>query len=136
MTEFKREERYLVLKLKDLSPGAAQHIREYVAARNLPNRQYVVVESDWPEYELVWAMIEARVTKNEPLMQAAALDLQTRLAIVDAMEDTHAERATIRALVEAIDRELMPHIARLPVQRLDTLNETLIAARKLLEGAE
>lgn len=42
----------------------------------------------------------------------------------------------VRSLVEIIDRELMPHIARLPVQRLDTLNETLIAARKLLEGAE
>lgn len=50
--------------------------------------------------------------------------------------DTHPERATIQALVEIIDRELMPHIARLPVQRLDTLNETLIAARKLLEGAK
>lgn len=43
---------------------------------------------------------------------------------------------TVRALVEIIDRELMPHIARLPVQRLDVLNETLIAARKLLEGGQ
>lgn len=50
--------------------------------------------------------------------------------------DTHAERATIQALVDIIDRELMPHIARLPVQRLDLIKETLIAARKLLEGAQ
>ncbi len=72
MSEFKREERYLVLKLKDLSPAAEEHIRQYVAARNLPNRQCVVVESDWPEYELVWTMIEARVAGRPAAMETLA----------------------------------------------------------------
>lgn len=123
MSEFKREERYLVFKLRDMSPSMTQFLREWAAARQMPARQYVVVESDWPEYELVWAMIEARATHG-----IAAFKMDD--------VDAHAERATIQALVEIIDRELMPHIARLPVQRLDLLNETLIAARELLEGAQ
>ncbi|KSL05501.1 hypothetical protein AAA503_20375 [Pseudomonas aeruginosa] len=76
MSEFKREERYLVLKLKDLSPAAEEHIRQYVAARNLPNRQCVVVESDWPEYELVWTMIEARVAGRPSAMEILAAEAQ------------------------------------------------------------
>lgn len=61
MSEFKRENRFIVVKLKDASPRTQQFLRSYLATCNLPERQYVVVESDWPEYEQVWAMIEARV---------------------------------------------------------------------------
>lgn len=43
--KFEREERYQVIKLKTGKPVDC-----------------VVVESDWPEYEIVWQMIEARVS--------------------------------------------------------------------------
>lgn len=69
MTKFKREDRYLVLKRKDLERLDMRmqgQLNEWLsrAATELPRRNYVVVESDWPEYETVFKMIEARVTGN------------------------------------------------------------------------
>ena len=76
-TEFKREQRYFVVKVKDA--------KEYLDARQLeklaeiadtisegrkkggiPDVECVVVESDWPEYEPTWKAIEARVTGVQP----------------------------------------------------------------------
>lgn len=76
-----RENRYIVFKHKDLeaaeaagfiTPGdawALQHVAGKIALyRHCGDKQpleCVVVESDWPEYEPVWAMIEARVDGKE-----------------------------------------------------------------------
>lgn len=63
--EFKRERRYVVLKLKD-ADNIPNPVRERLddalreANQYLPDREYVVIESDWPEYEVAWKMIEAR----------------------------------------------------------------------------
>lgn len=62
---FQREGRYIVIKLVDLAkvPSAVgEPFAEQLTAiqRRLPSRQYVVVESDWPEYEPTWAAIQAR----------------------------------------------------------------------------
>lgn len=67
MSDFNREDRYIVIKRKDLNvvPFAAlQSFLEHLGALAsfLPQREFVVVESDWPECEQVWRMIEARVT--------------------------------------------------------------------------
>jgi hypothetical protein len=67
MSEFNREDRYIVIKRKDLNavPFAALHsFLEHLRSLDsfLPRREFVVVESDWPECEQVWRMIEARVT--------------------------------------------------------------------------
>jgi len=64
---FEREDRYFVVKYKDLaqldSIRMEQIIQQlYEIGNLLPPRDYVVVESDWPEYEIVWKMIEDRVT--------------------------------------------------------------------------
>ena len=72
MTKFKREDRYLVIKRSDiphLSKNDQQHL-DQIADRlrtirygnGKPDLKCVVVESDWPEYETVFKMIEARVT--------------------------------------------------------------------------
>ena len=69
MGEFKREERYIVLKIKDLR-DVPTVIREKMidaieeASVYMPERQYVCVESDWPEYEKVWEMLEKRVNNK------------------------------------------------------------------------
>ena len=72
MTKFIREFRYYILKLSDF-----QHLTEadkltldHIGAktylsrkkRGKPDLSCVVVESDWPEYELIWSMIESRET--------------------------------------------------------------------------
>ena len=77
---FKREQRYLVIKMEDVlgalqshDPYSASYTRLYDAyytltdmvnsyrykKDKLPN-EYVVVGKDWPEYETVWKMIEDR----------------------------------------------------------------------------
>lgn len=72
-SEFEREDRYIVIKRKDLvalhrdAYGPTQVAIEafYAAIRmievQLPRRDYLVIEGDWPEYEPTWAAIQARV---------------------------------------------------------------------------
>ncbi len=74
---FVREERYYVLKISDMRKYLSREKFESVGAiaeklnagRAVDGKtvlQAVVVEHDWPEYEGVWQMIEARV-KNAAL---------------------------------------------------------------------
>lgn len=75
MSEFKREPRYLVLKIKDalayLSSGELDQLNkigEKIAAGRAAGGKApfgaVVVEQDWPEFEPTWAAIETRMTAN------------------------------------------------------------------------
>jgi hypothetical protein len=71
-----RENRYTVFKNKDIEKYLNQteieqlnNISERIAVGRLTERRNsmncVVVESDWPEYEIVWKMIEERVDNAE-----------------------------------------------------------------------
>lgn len=65
-TAFQREDRYIVIKRKDLEKVPTAYRKDLVdplpwLQTHLPRREFLVIESDWPEYELVWRMIEARV---------------------------------------------------------------------------
>ncbi|QDD91897.1 hypothetical protein [Pseudomonas oryzihabitans] len=65
--EFKREDRYIVIKRKDLDQLPPVVRVPFIQAMSqlgpeLPRRDYLVIESDWPEYEPTWAAIEARMT--------------------------------------------------------------------------
>lgn len=69
----KREQRYIVLKLKDIEAAnidagtlnVFNRVCDSVSAVREAQGKFpldcVVVESDWPEYETVWGMIEKRV---------------------------------------------------------------------------
>ena len=67
-----REDRYIVIKRSDLERISAQHrfefskasrvVHERMFAAGTPARRFLVIESDWPEYEPTWAAIERRVT--------------------------------------------------------------------------
>lgn len=64
---FAREVRYTVIKHKDLVGLPRELLVELRLVLDrlgefTPERNYVVVEDDWPEYEPVWRMIEDRVT--------------------------------------------------------------------------
>lgn len=63
---FVREERYIVIKRKHLTPFMEGAIRNQLEALEVPPVDCVVVESDWPECEKVWRMIEARVVGPIP----------------------------------------------------------------------
>lgn len=59
MSEFQREERYIVLKLSRLPAREAAYLR---AIQKDAIVESVVVEADWPEYDLVWLMLENRMS--------------------------------------------------------------------------
>jgi hypothetical protein len=75
-TQFKREERYYVLKISDMKKYLSAEKQESVidtagklnagrAVDGKPVLQAVVIESDWPEYERVWQMLETRMTTTQ-----------------------------------------------------------------------
>lgn len=71
MAEFKRELRYVVLKVKDIEHlslenrkhliGICDQMKIIRADRGKEEMQCVVVEHDWPEYEYVWGLIQHRM---------------------------------------------------------------------------
>lgn len=103
MSEFNRELRYWVIKRKHLSP--AEDAKYQVSLPHFEAMQRpevtpecVVVESDWPEYETVWAMIQARVEGREcddPLAR-----------IGDALKRKDAEIQRLNALLAEREGEM------------------------------
>lgn len=90
---FKREERYIVLKLSDLSAlpeAVGRPFAENLTAiqRRLPKRECLVIESDWPEYPIAWQMIESRVSGNRPIAGEQA-DNFTDRQLYDLIQQTH-----------------------------------------------
>lgn len=76
MSEFKREPRYAVFKLSDVkkylrSAGREMLMRlgDEIALHRMcdgrPPLNAVVVEQDWPEFEMVWASIEERTAREK-----------------------------------------------------------------------
>lgn len=70
---FQREERFIVVKRKRLNGNQEAVIRACIAAMGVETVECVVVESDWPEYETVWSMIEARCTGAQPVADAGGV---------------------------------------------------------------
>ncbi|SDI55167.1 hypothetical protein [Pseudomonas panipatensis] len=98
MSEFKREARFIVIKRKHLSAESRVHdsleqeLRVWLDKHLIPTSECVVVESDWPEYETVWAMIAARVegrpTPYQVLEQQVAALRQHKNDYMEAAEGT------------------------------------------------
>ena len=64
---FEREIRYVVVKLShlrrdDATLGTNKEtvLREFLARESINSVASVVVEADWPEYDVVWNLIERR----------------------------------------------------------------------------
>jgi hypothetical protein len=66
MPKFEREERYIVIKRKNLAPEDERIIRETLGHLSVTTVECVVVEADWPENEIVWSMIEDRCRNDQP----------------------------------------------------------------------
>lgn len=79
MSEFKREERYMVLKLSRLPSDEAEYLRDCMKSAMV---ECVVIEKDWPEFEPTWAAIEARMTgQPSAAEQSEAKSNQHKLAM-------------------------------------------------------
>lgn len=81
--KFKREERYIVLKRKNLYPEQESFIRDLLEEMGVLTVECVVVESDWPESETVWKMIQDRIEGRPNELTAAnerIRELETKLS--------------------------------------------------------
>ena len=97
MSEFNREDRYIALKLNRLPKDEVEYLRDCHPKAMV---ECVVVEHDWPEYQLVWTMIEHRMAgKPVPNFNdwRRADELQKRLTAADQeIDDLRAELKAVR----------------------------------------
>lgn len=127
--EFKREHRYHVYKRSDIHKlsyeermNVGRLLRQLDEIINAPQREYVAVESDWPEYEKVWQMIEDRVTgKTAPAQPDELQEAREELARVRAELEVFTTSAQRRESelsaeldhVKQVNAELMQGLKRL-----------------------
>ena len=84
-----REERYTVIKHKDLTADDRSDLDQLIQSRHIPTRECLVIESDWPEYEPAWRMIEARMTGAAP--SAPKADDPVKQMLLEALEKVDSE---------------------------------------------
>lgn len=108
--EFVREGRYIVVKPDYEDDIRTERLRNYIEEMCFHTPDCVVVEADWPEYEPVWRMIEARVIGNPTELDAAKATISKLHGLV----------AELRSLLDAtaVESEL---------DRLRAENERLLA---------
>lgn len=104
MNEFKREERYIVVKLKHLAGLQVAPLRNFLRENRVPTLDCVVVESDWPEYEKVWQSIERRMT-GQPAVTAAE-ELEAVLHWRGKHTQAIRERGALQQLLTAADERV------------------------------
>lgn len=139
MSEFKREERYIVVKLKHLAGLQVAPLRNFLRENRVPTLDCVVVESDWPEYDKVWQSIERRMT-GQPAVTAAE-ELEAVLHWRGKHTQAIRERGALQVLLNAAD-ELADHNARVSAiavedvlllqKRVDVLEGLLLQTNELL----
>lgn len=61
MSNFEKEDRYIVIKLKNLTHMQEKHLRACLYGEGIQTVESVVVEHDWPEYHMVWSMLKHRM---------------------------------------------------------------------------
>lgn len=86
MSDFEKEDRYIVIKLKNLTHMQEKHLRACLYGEGIQTIESVVVEHDWPEYHMVWSMLQHRMAgKTVPDFDIwrSADALQQRLAVAE-----------------------------------------------------
>lgn len=86
MSNFEKEDRYIVIKLKNLTHMQEKHLRACLYGEGIQTVESVVVEHDWPEYHMVWSMLKHRMAgKTVPDFDIwrSADALQQRLTVAE-----------------------------------------------------
>ena len=135
--EFVREKRFFVLKLKDFAKlpeetkqafaEIADEVRQKYADLGIPMRECVVVESDWPEYEVVWEMIADRMDPDRKAMTPAE--------IADHWRTRYLEQKRLAGDSFEKARSTIAECDQLRAER-DKALDTVVNLRAQLAGAE
>lgn len=133
---FQREDRYIVIKRSDLKKVPVSYRSSLVdpmfsLLSHLPRRECLVIESDWPEYERYWQMIERRVAgqASEPetlatLVLGGAFD-STELGDNDIQVDQHLVEALQQRLVKSTDDVHIELVDRAVLDRVTAERDAL-----------
>ena len=129
-TEFKREERYIVVKIKDIdNPRQLEKLRYQIHQGCGANTiECVVVESDWPEYETVWKMIRDRVEGRPNELTTAKTQISDLQLRIRELEKEHAQTVQYWLNISSeLDDKLTTERADLEQERLvsDKLEKAL-----------
>lgn len=65
MPQFKLEERYIVVKRRDISPAQEEYLKGFLRATKMPTRECVVIESDDSLYPTVVDLLREKVEKGD-----------------------------------------------------------------------
>jgi hypothetical protein len=115
MSDFQREDRYLVIKYSDMEKlpndvrrnfsGRCRSFYEQMLIAGAPARSFLVIESDWPEYDPAWQMIERRMTGQPTVTAAEELDsvLHWRNKHTQAIKERDALQLRLNAADQRID---------------------------------
>jgi hypothetical protein len=86
MSDFKREERYLVFKRKDLCHMSEKQLKEWMWEWDIETVDCVVVESDWPNYEHTWETIQAVAEGSYSRSENALLCVMLPSSVLKSIE--------------------------------------------------
>lgn len=120
--DFEREDRYAVIKYKKLTVQQWTQVPKLLEKFDSARVDCVVVEKDWPEYRLVWAMLEHRMAGN-PVpdfnLWRQADDLQQRLTVAEQWA------ADLKKLLCDVINEAPTGFAALKVDLANRVNDAL-----------
>ena len=150
MSEFHREDRYIVIKRTDMDKasgvslrvfkGACRSLHDSMLINGAPARSFLVIEGDWPEYEPVWQMIEARMN-GEPnaldaaLAREAALREELERFKRDAEQDTTIdERDRYHEMADSLALAISQHF-RVEIGEHSSMNCPWSVELEVLNGA-
>lgn len=99
MSEFKREHRYWVFKRKHLSTleDAAMNC-EFERLKDLDpaiSPTCSVIEADWPEHDIVWEMIQARVEGRPNIITTQAATIEALREALDLIINRDSQMFTL-----------------------------------------
>ena len=131
--EFKFEDRYIVIKRTDVERFWRDDVRDqFMAALDrlnehavrIPQRPYLVIESDWPELYPAFQMIEARVNGKPAALEVLRAQLanteQSRRSFFDLSQDLEKRLAERDALLREIGDEVgIQYLGRAFLERID-----------------
>lgn len=144
MSEFKRENRYIVLKISRLHVEELLSLKDFIDSYQLTTEDCAVVEHDWPIYDETWENIqrlaEGRPSVREELqaqLEAATNESAHLLTISELqaqLSDTYGDQYRSELYVEMSERATAMGYRNVihALNELELLKQQLAAIQKAI----
>lgn len=124
MSTFKREDRYAVIKYSQLTDAQIGHLKDCIHGEGIPTVECVVIESDWPEYEPVWQMIEGRATSAPVEGGKSEYDAMAKDLLAAPVVERQSDMLDVSAERNAMQRQRDAALTELK-RECDSVDEAL-----------